>query len=151
MSIYCFSVGFPTVGTPTLCTLSITETEPGLTEPAADDEFQYLAETLARKPAEVMPMQQQSPIERQLDSYFALTAASNFSQKGEPSKFWIDRADQYPELSTFALDVLIIQCSSAPSERLFSTAGEATSGKKNRLSGERLEQKVFVRRNAKYL
>ena len=98
-----------------------------------------------------MPVPRQSLTERQLNSYFILTAASNFSQKGEPSEFWIDQADQYPELSTFALEVLTIQCSSAPPERLFSTAGEATSGKKTRLSGERLEQKVFVRRNAKYL
>ena len=117
------NVGFLTVGAPTFCTLWITGNDPGLSDQTADDEFQYLSETLARKPVEVMPVPQQSLIERQLNSYFMLTAASYFSQKGEPNKFWIDQADQYPELRTSALEVLTIQCSSAPSERLFSTAG----------------------------
>ena len=123
----------------------------GESQPAENDEFQYLGELLARKPAEIMPSQPQSPIENQLNSYLMSAKAASFPQKSEPSKFWIDNVALYPELCAFALDVLAIQCSSAPSERLFSTAGEATSGKKNRLSGEKLEQKVFVRRNAKYL
>ena len=98
-----------------------------------------------------MQLQPQSPVEIQLNSYLSSAKAASFPQKSEPSKFWLDNVAAYPELCGFALDVLTIQCSSAPSERLFSTAGEATSGKKNRLSGEKLEQKVFVRRNAKYL
>ena len=118
---------------------------------AEDDEFQYLGELLAHTPAETIQVQPQRPIENQLNCYLTSAVATGFPQREEPSKFWIDNLALYPDLGAFALDVLTIQCSSAPSERLFSTAGEATAGKKNRLSGEKLEQKVFVRRNAKYL
>ena len=104
-----------------------------------------------REPTEIVKLPPRLPIENELNCYLTSAVAASFPVRGEPSKFWVDNATVYPELSVFALDVLVIQCSSAPSERLVSTAGEATVGKKNRLSGENLEQKVFFERNAKYL
>ena len=144
-------VGALTVRIPTLILPIFADKEQPELKATDYSEFQYLTELLVRKPAETVPIQARLPIENELNCYLTSAAAASFPVGGEPSKFWIDNAAVYPELSIFALDVLVIQCSSASSERLFSTAGEVTSRKKNRLSGENLEQKVFVRRNAKYL
>ena len=62
-----------------------------------------------------------------------------------------DLLDRYPLLSIAAQDILAIPASSAPVERVFSTAGVATSGRSGRLSGENLETKVLLQRNRLYL
>ena len=53
----------------------------------------------------------------------------------------------YPLLSKHAVDTLVIPGSSAPIERTFSTAAEATSGKRNRLSDKNLEREVLMQKN----
>ena len=58
---------------------------------------------------------------------------------------------KFPLLSLLAQDVLSIPAASAPVERVFSTAGAASSGKSGRLSGENLEIKVFLQRNRAFL
>jgi len=50
----------------------------------------------------------------------------------------------YPLLSGFTMDVLCIPASSAPAERTCSSAGESTSGRRNRLSEENLEREKNV-------
>ena len=57
----------------------------------------------------------------------------------------------YPLLSVVAVDLLIIPGSSAPVERTFSTAGDASSGKRNHLSDRNLEREVLIRKNKQYL
>ena len=144
-------VGALTVRIPTLILPIFADEEQPELKATDYSEFQYLTELLVRKPTETVKLPPRLPIENELNYYLTSAVAASFPVRGEPSKFWVNNATVYPELSVFALDVLVIQCSSAPSERLVSTAGEATVGKKNRLSGENLEQKVFVGRNAKYL
>ena len=43
--------------------------------------------------------------------------------------YWRNQAHECPLLSSVALDYLMIPASSAPVERVFSTAGESTTGK----------------------
>ena len=59
--------------------------------------------------------------------------------------------EAYPLLPSLALDVLCIPGSSAPVERVFSTAGEATSTKRNRLGGKSFEREILIRKNTIYL
>ena len=60
-------------------------------------------------------------------------------------QFLID-AKEYPVLSSMALDILTIPASSTPVERVFSVAGESTSGKRNRLADQNLEREILVRK-----
>ena len=46
--------------------------------------------------------------------------------------------------------VLVVTASSAPVKRIFSTGGEATTGKRNRLTNWNLEREIFVRQNKNY-
>ncbi len=66
---------------------------------------------------------------------------------------WVEKQGSYPLLSQVVVDILTIPASSwsAPIERVFSTAGESTTGKRNRLQSSNLEREVILRKNTKYL
>ena len=69
-----------------------------------------------------------------------------------PSPFGlVRRLELYPLLSTLAMDIMCVPGSSAPVERAFSTAGEATTGKRNRLASKNLEREILIRKNKLYL
>ena len=74
-------------------------------------------------------------------------------QQDDAVTFWTneDVVRNYPLLSVIAVDLLIVPGSSAPVERTFSTAGDAASGKRNRLTDKNLEREVLIRKNKVYL
>ena len=71
-------------------------------------------------------------------------------QQDDPITFWTneDMVRNYPLLSVIAVDLLIVPGSSAPA---FSTAGDAASGKRNRLTDKNLEREVLIKKNKIYL
>lgn len=73
----------------------------------------------------------------------------NLEDEHEPLSYWIEHASSYPRLSTVALDVLATPASSAM-ERIFSTAGDATTGKRNRLGDKNLEREILMKKNKEY-
>ena len=89
------------------------------------------------------------PEEEEINRYFSTT--TTLGEKVDPVFFWIENEQVYPLLSALAFDTLIIPASSTPTERTFSTAGEVTSGKRNRLSDKNLEWEVLLRKNKQYL
>ena len=82
----------------------------------------------------------------EVEQYFRTTYQVN-----DPVQFWVEHEGTFPILAPFAIDLLVIPASSAPVERVFSTAGIITSGRRNRLTGFNLEREVFIKRNKKYL
>ena len=62
----------------------------------------------------------------------------------------LDYWKQWPVLAAMARKYLSIPPSSVPSERLFSTAGDIASDKRNRLSAEKVEM-LFLNKNLKFL
>ena len=69
----------------------------------------------------------------------------------DPFIFWQKNQKIYPLISSVALDLLSIPPSTAPVERIFSTGGEATTGRRNRLTDFNLEREILIRQNKKYL
>ena len=65
----------------------------------------------------------------------------------DPIEYWLNQQVTYPLLISVAIDILSIPRSSAPVERVFSTAGDSTIGKRNRLSDHNLEQEVLLKKN----
>ena len=92
-----------------------------------------------------------SPIEIEVDTY----ASVGFKLEGLPDARQVWSLEplklRYPVLSSVSQDLLIIPASFAPVERVFSTAGVATSGHSGRLSGENLAVKVLLQRNDSYI
>lgn len=54
-------------------------------------------------------------------------------EKADPLHFRMETEQVYPRLAPLAQDILVIPASSTPIERVFSKAGYATSGRRNRL------------------
>ena len=71
--------------------------------------------------------------------------------QSDPFSFWINQKTVYPNLALVACDILATPASTAPVERMFSVAGQASKGIRNRLGDHNLEREVFLRKNKKYL
>jgi hypothetical protein len=70
------------------------------------------------------------------------------------SKELQDHKDQFPTLFKLAMDILPIQASSVPCERVFSSSKETTTARRNKLDPqvvEALQVLKYGRRNAKQL
>ena len=83
-----------------------------------------------------------------IQEYF--NSKSQLPEKADPLNFWIKNEQRYSKLAPLAQDILVIPASSTPIERVFSKAGYATSGRRNRLSGQNLEREVLLKTNKQY-
>lgn len=114
--------------------------------------FHHLSRLLEEKWREGVKKASKQPVwEQQLQNY--LTMVHQVKQQDDPIEFWTreEVLRDYPQVAVIAIDLLIIPGSSAPIERTFSTAGDASSGKRNRLADKNLEREVLIRKNRQYL
>lgn len=64
-----------------------------------------------------------------------------------PCLWWKARENVYPKISVLAKNILCIPASSASSERVFSTAGNIITPKRNRMTPYHLSALVFLKNN----
>lgn len=64
-----------------------------------------------------------------------------------PYQYWGVNRHRFPGLAATALKYLCAPCTSVESERLFSTVSNIVDEKRNRLTAERAEMLVFMRKN----
>ena len=122
---------------------------------AAGDEpptkrFRHLNKVLEQKFKEGIKKKSVNPpghgeIQRYFDSVETLSEAV------DPLSYWENQVQDYPILSSIALDILAVPASSAPVERVFSTAGDSTAGKRNRLADQSLEREILLKKNKHFL
>ena len=86
--------------------------------------------------------------QEQLEAYLADHRL--YDEKLDTLDFWVQNQEKYPDLSPIALD-LLIPATSTPIERVFSTAGLVTAGRRNQLNAKRLEREVLIKRNEIFL
>ena len=126
------------------------EGDEGVEGPPPEKRFKHLEKVLQQKVKEGLEkIAHLPPGKAELDHYFS--SLLTMSEGVDPISFWTEHEDNYPLLSSLACDMLCIPASSAPVERTFSTAGESTSGKRNRLSDKNLKREVLIRKNKHYL
>jgi len=89
------------------------------------------------------------PGEEELGRYLAIV--HSVPDDIDPINFWVQQEKDYPLSASLAVDLLSIPGSSAPIERVFSTTGESSSGKRNCLSAKNLEREVLLCKNKAYL
>ena len=80
-----------------------------------------------------------------------ISSVDTLAECVDPLTYWENQVQEYPLISSVALDILTILASSAPIERVFSTAGESTTGKQNRLADSNLEREVTLKKNKHFL
>jgi hypothetical protein len=92
-------------------------------------------------------------LDKQLLNWNHFISKTRLSIKTEPLEFWRSdfSTEDFKDLKNIALNILCVPSSTATVERVFSAAGNACIGRRNRLSDKRLEMIVFFKNNAKYL
>ena len=80
----------------------------------------------------------------EVDHYFEST--DTLVDNTDPIEYWLNQQVTYPLLISVAIDILSIPGSSAPVERVFSTAGDSTIGKRNGLSDHNLDREVLLKK-----
>ena len=130
---------------------SVLEASESDDEPA-NKRFRYVFDIMDKKATEKKEVAKRQPNlpELQLDCYIHTTARTRYDPDSDPILFWIQSRESYTFLAPFAIDILAAPSSSAPVERTFSTAGIATSGRRNRLAKDNLEKEVLLKKNEEY-
>ena len=82
--------------------------------------------------------------EKELSSY---CSAEYIKRKEDPLAWWKKNMSRFPTLARIAREYLPIPAMSTPSERMFSASGYLSSQRRSRLSGENLNQLVFLNKN----
>ena len=89
-----------------------------------------------------------SPEEKEIEQYNQENF--NVELEDDPFYFWAN-TKSFSAIAAVACDILCTSASTAPVERVFSTSGESTSDKRNRLTDYNLEREVLLRKNKAYL
>ena len=85
-----------------------------------------------------------SEISTMVDAYLAEPLLSRHANALD---YWSKKKALWPFLSILARKFLTPPCTSVPSERLFSSAGNVVTDKRNRLAAEKVEMLLFLNRN----
>lgn len=88
--------------------------------------------------------------EQEIISYLNMRITKEDLQQ-DPFDLWLKKESEFPNLASIALDLLSTPASSAAVKRIFSSGGEATRGRRNRLQDENLEREIFLRTNKMYI
>ena len=65
----------------------------------------------------------------------------------DPAAWWWSQQKTYPLLSDLAFSYLCVKASSTPSERKFSTAGDAICPERSRILPEKADMIIFLNKN----
>ncbi len=118
-------------------------------EPATK-RFKFLANTMAQvQSASRQGLGSQSSVDLELTNYMESLANGSLKPLEEDDDClaaWQKRACFSPTLASLAADLLSLPCSEAYVERLFSTCGMLTSGRRNKMS-KNLQKRVFLKHN----
>ena len=74
-------------------------------------------------------------------------AAKSISMKSNPLDFWKLNSTRFPLLSQLSLRYLCVQASSVASERVFSTAGDTLSNERSKMSTDKVDMAIFIKKN----
>ena len=128
------------------------DSEPPAKKPALtseEDEFDLLFGQKEDSEAEgqVQSDDHLQHLQDELDRYLK-EAEINF-RKDDPLLWWRNHETYFPTIAKLARKYLCIPASTAPSERVFSTAKNILQKKRWRILPERLGKSIFLRQNAK--
>ncbi len=128
------------------------ETQSSFTTPTEKSEFEAFMETkFSQIPSSAVNIM--IDLDKQLLNWIHFIGKTRISLNTEPLDFWRNdtSTQEFNGLKNIALNILCTPSSTSTVERVFSAAGNACIGRKNRLSEKRLEMIVFFKNNAKFL
>lgn len=112
--------------------------------PSSTNKFQRLFSKLAeQEDQQKRTVNVCTAAEYELDGYLRMETAGI----GDPIAFWLSHEHSMPQMYALALDLFSVTATSAPIERVFSHAGIATHGRRNRLDAESLNAELLMKLN----
>lgn len=99
--------------------------------------------------AQFGPAGRKSQLKKEMDFYEGNVGMADIQTDGDRLGWWKEHESVLPLLSKVAKQVLGIPCSSAKSERVFSTGGIMVSKKRHRLGPQRVENLLVLKENRK--
>lgn len=84
----------------------------------------------------------------QMQTYLSLQTTP---MRSNPLHFWKEHVQQFPSLAAVARKFLCAPCTSVDSERLFSVVSNILDEKRSRLTADRVEMMVFLKRNMHFM
>jgi len=81
------------------------------------------------------------------DEFTRYLSEPQINHNENPCLWWKARENVYPKISVLAKNILCIPASSASSERVFFTAGNIITPKRNRMTPYHLSALVFLKNN----
>eukprot|EP00731_Ephydatia_muelleri_P001200 Em0001g1200a len=114
---------------------------------SAEEDFDLLFGHKDQSPREEIAVGDEDHIEDEYQSYLK-EAEINF-RKDDPMEWWRKHEVHFPHVAKLARKYLSIPASTAPAERVFSTAKNILQKKRWSLLPERLGKCIFLRHNAK--
>ena len=90
-----------------------------------------------------------SQLKKEMEFFEANVGMEDLKPDGDRLDWWKKHEKMLPLLSKVAKQVLGIPCSSAKSERVFSTGGMMVSKKRHRLKSTRVENLLVIKENRK--
>ena len=90
-----------------------------------------------------------SKLDKEMEFFESNVGMEELKADGDRLQWWKDHERNLPLLSKVARQVLGIPCSSAKSERVFSTGGFMVSKRRARLGADRVESLIVVKENKK--
>ena len=101
------------------------------------EEFQSEAQSVSTTSADV-----------QVQTYLS---EQTIPRKSNPLDYWKTHATQFPSLAAVATKFLCAPCTSVDSERLFSAVSNILDEKRNRLSPDKVEMLIFLKKNIHFI
>jgi hypothetical protein len=123
---------------------SLVESEPSPSSTASSNKYQRLFRQLATQEEQHTNSRSAiSSVDNELRSYLLMEQR----KVSDPVQFWMSQEQAMPQMSQLALDVFSVTATSAPIERVFSHAGIATHGRRNRLEADSLNAELIMKMN----
>jgi hypothetical protein len=123
---------------------SLVESEPSPSSTASSNKYQRLFRQLTTQEEQQTNSRSAiSSVDNELRSYLLMEQR----KVSDPVQFWMSQEQAMPQMSQLALDVFSVTATSAPIERVFSHAGIATHGRRNRLEADSLNAELIMKMN----
>ena len=116
-----------------------------LNNPYEAEEYRLIAAQIHSTPSSLSSELQRYKMEPPLYKY--IWKEHKIIGRTNPLKWWKEKESQYPNLAKLARAALCIPATSAPSERVFSTAGRTISAERSRMLPDNAADLIFLHDN----
>ena len=96
---------------------------------------------------QITHVEKKTPSEKAKDEVEMYKFIPPIPHSSDPLEFWKARQYQLPNLATLVIEYLCVPATSTPLDRVFSMAGDTISNERAKLSPDRADMLIFLKKN----